>query len=251
MFPTRSFSLRRAIAWPLLLGIACCFFGVSDSVAAGPTVTAVLDNSSTVVGQPVQLQIKVTGSASARPPGEISAEGLEIRHTGQSQLLEGRNFQFTYSFMYNYTVMPLKAGTFKIPGFPIKFSDAPPDPELDRVAAADEVVAGVEAERDRLRIERSSQPFDLRRCLDEGPGGGMERDPGAGRARLGRDRPEELDEGGPAGVGQLRGVGIGGAGRLVTGLQRGADGAALPGLPAAGGDAGRAGRHRPRGAVAR
>jgi hypothetical protein len=30
-------------------------------------------------------------------------------------LLEGRNFQFTYSFMYNYTVMPLKAGTFKIP----------------------------------------------------------------------------------------------------------------------------------------
>ena len=83
--------------------------------AAGATVTAVLGNSETAVGQPVQLQIKVSGSASARPPGQIAVDGLEIRFTGQSQLLEGRNFQFTYSYIYNYTIMPLKAGTFKIP----------------------------------------------------------------------------------------------------------------------------------------
>lgn len=83
--------------------------------AAGATVTAVLGNSETVVGQPVQLQIKVSGSASARPPGEIPVDGLDIRFSGQSQLLEGRNFQFTYSYIYNYTIMPLKAGTFKIP----------------------------------------------------------------------------------------------------------------------------------------
>lgn len=115
MFQTRSISLRRTIALRLAVAAACCFLTATDSVAASPSVTAVLDNSSTVVGQPVQLQIKVTGSASARPPGQITAEGLEIRYSGQSQLLEGRNFQFTYSFMYNYTVMPLKAGTFKIP----------------------------------------------------------------------------------------------------------------------------------------
>jgi BatD DUF11 like domain len=83
--------------------------------AAGPSVTAVLSNSSTAVGQPVQLQIKVVGSSSARPPGEIVVDGLDIRYTGQSQLLEGRNFQFTYSFIYNYTIMPMKAGVFKIP----------------------------------------------------------------------------------------------------------------------------------------
>ena len=83
--------------------------------AAGPSVTAVLSNASTVVGQPIQLQIKVTGSSSARPPGQIVVEGLDIRYAGQSQLLEGRNFQFSYSFIYNYTIMPMKPGTFKIP----------------------------------------------------------------------------------------------------------------------------------------
>jgi hypothetical protein len=45
----------------------------------------------------------------------MAVDGLDIRFSGQSQLLEGRNFQFSYSYIYNYTVMPLKAGTFKIP----------------------------------------------------------------------------------------------------------------------------------------
>src|SRR5204863_144939 len=29
--------------------------------------------------------------------------------------MEGHNFQFTYSFVFNYTILPLRAGTFKIP----------------------------------------------------------------------------------------------------------------------------------------
>jgi len=87
----------------------------TDSFAAAASVTAVLDNSEAAVGQMVQLQIKVTGATSVKPPGEIAVDGLEIRFTGQSQLLEGRNFQFTYSYIYSYTVMPMKAGSFKIP----------------------------------------------------------------------------------------------------------------------------------------
>ena len=115
MFRPSLFSHRQMAALRLVVAGVVCFLGAKDLSAAAPSVTAVLDNSNTVVGQPVQLQIKVTGSASARPPGEMSVEGLDIRYSGQSQLLEGRNFQFTYSFMYNYTVMPLRAGTFKIP----------------------------------------------------------------------------------------------------------------------------------------
>jgi hypothetical protein len=63
----------------------------------------------------VQLQIKVTGDANATPPNDISVDGLDIRYSGQSQLVEGRNLRFTYSFIYNYTILPLKAGTFTIP----------------------------------------------------------------------------------------------------------------------------------------
>ncbi|MGH7938489.1 MAG: BatD family protein, partial [Bryobacteraceae bacterium] len=83
--------------------------------ADAPTVTAVLSSSETEVDRPVQLQIKVTGDQSATPPNDIAVDGLDIRYAGQSQLVEGRNFHFSYSFVYNYTVMPLKAGSFTIP----------------------------------------------------------------------------------------------------------------------------------------
>jgi hypothetical protein len=99
----------------LVLVAICGLCPWGSLLAASASVTAVLSNSETAVGQPVQLQIKVTGAASAKPPGEMPVDGLDIRFSGQSQLLEGRNFQFSYSYIYNYTVMPLKAGTFKIP----------------------------------------------------------------------------------------------------------------------------------------
>ena len=110
MFSNRSIRFLRTIASAI-----CVLAAAREMSAAGPTVTAVLSNSSTSVGQPVQLQIKVTGSSGAKPPGQIFVDGLDIRYSGQSQLLEGHNFQFTYSFIYNYTVMPMKAGSFKIP----------------------------------------------------------------------------------------------------------------------------------------
>jgi len=99
----------------LTLALVTTLCASATGMAAEATATAVLESSETVLGQPVQLQIKVTGSTNATPPSDIAVDGLEIHYTGQSQLLEGRNFQFSYSFIYNYTVMPLKAGTFKIP----------------------------------------------------------------------------------------------------------------------------------------
>jgi hypothetical protein len=115
MFPNLSTSLRSAVACRVLIAAGLTLLAATPLRAAGPSVTAVLSSSNTVVGQPVQLQIKISGSTGARPPGEINVEGLDIRYTGQSQLWEGRNFQFTYSFVCSYTVMPMKAGTFKIP----------------------------------------------------------------------------------------------------------------------------------------
>jgi len=110
MFRNRSSFFLRLIV--LAIG---ALISVEPVCADGPSVTAVLSNSNAVVGQMVQLQIKVTGSSNVKPPREIVVDGLEIRYTGQSQLLEGRNFQFTYSFIFTYTIMPMKPGTFKIP----------------------------------------------------------------------------------------------------------------------------------------
>src|SRR3954462_6714030 len=108
-------SFRTVVFRRVLIAAAVTWLGAANSWADAPAVTAVLSNANTYVGQPVQLQIKVTGSSGAKPPREILVDGLEIRYAGQSQLWEGRNFQFTYSFVCNYTVMPMKAGTFKIP----------------------------------------------------------------------------------------------------------------------------------------
>jgi len=55
---------------------------------------------------------------------------------------------------------------------------------LDRVAAADEVVPDVEAEGEDLAGDRCREARDLVGCLDIGAGVGVERDAGAGDARL-------------------------------------------------------------------
>ncbi len=99
----------------LLLLVFLAWSAIENVRADAPTVTAVLTSSETEVDRPVQLQIKIMGDSNATPPNDIAVDGLDIRYSGQSQLVEGRNFRFTYSFVYNYTILPLKAGTFTIP----------------------------------------------------------------------------------------------------------------------------------------
>jgi hypothetical protein len=91
--------------------IASAQFARADSLS----VTAVLTSSETVLGEPVQLQIRVTGARGADVPDEIVADGLEIHRTGTSQHFEMNNFNVTSSVVYDYTVMPLRAGAFTIP----------------------------------------------------------------------------------------------------------------------------------------
>src|SRR5438477_7951385 len=83
--------------------------------ADSPSVTAVLSNSEATVGETVELQIKVTGPGDARPPEEISIDGLEIHSTGTSRQFEMHNFATSSSVTYSYTILPLRAGRFTIP----------------------------------------------------------------------------------------------------------------------------------------
>ena len=93
------------------IAVACAQSAFADA----PSVTAVLSNSETAVGEMVELQIKVTGPGDASPPEEISIDGLEIHATGQSRQFEIHNFSTSSSVTYNYTILPLKAGKFIIP----------------------------------------------------------------------------------------------------------------------------------------
>ena len=98
-----------------LIGITAGILAADFAFADSPSVTAVLSNSEIVVGETVELQIKVTGPGDARPPEEISVDGLEIHATGQSRQFEIHNFATSSSVTYNYTILPLRAGRFTIP----------------------------------------------------------------------------------------------------------------------------------------
>src|SRR2546430_4505812 len=101
------------------------------AIAASPSVTAVLNDSQPQVGQMVQLQIKVNGAQSANVPETISVDGLEIHQTGTSRQFEMHNFDVTSSVTYNYTVLPQKAGQFKIPPQTVRVgNDSLKTPEL-------------------------------------------------------------------------------------------------------------------------
>jgi hypothetical protein len=97
----------------LIALVALC--ALNTTFAAAPSVTAVLSDAQPAVGQMVQMQIKVNGANSANVPETISIDGLEIHQTGTSRQFEMHNFDVSSSVTYNYTVLPLKAGQFKIP----------------------------------------------------------------------------------------------------------------------------------------
>src|SRR5256885_3072769 len=120
-------SMFRRILFLAPLAIAA----MQSSFAASPGVTAVLSNSQPAVGQMVQLEIKVNGANSANVPETISMEGLEIHQTGTSRQFEMRNFDVSSSVTYNYTILPLKAGQFKIPPQTVRVgNDSLRTPEL-------------------------------------------------------------------------------------------------------------------------
>src|SRR4030095_7302016 len=100
---------RRLLA--VLVVIASAQFAYADS----PSVTAVLNSSEAALGETVQLEVRISGARGADAPEEIAVDGLEIRRTGTSQRIEMNNLSLTSSVVYDYTLMPLKAGRFTIP----------------------------------------------------------------------------------------------------------------------------------------
>jgi hypothetical protein len=96
--------------------IACAQLAHADS----PSVTAVLNSSEATVGETVRLEIRVTGARGADAPEDITVDGLEIHRTGTSQRIEMNNLSLTSSVIYDYTVMPVRAGSYTIPPVTIR-----------------------------------------------------------------------------------------------------------------------------------
>jgi len=107
----------------IILVLALSLAASRRGFAASPSVTAVLSNSETAVGETVQLEIKVSGANSANVPQEISIDGLQIQQTATSRQFEMRNFDVSSSVTYNYTILPLRSGKFKIPSQTVRIGN--------------------------------------------------------------------------------------------------------------------------------
>src|SRR5438132_12132460 len=98
-------------------------FGIIATVqfarADSPSVTAVLNSSGAALGETVHLEIRVAGAHGGDAPENIMVDGLEIRRTGTSQRIEMNNLHLTSRVISGYTVMPLRAGRFRVPPEPI------------------------------------------------------------------------------------------------------------------------------------
>jgi hypothetical protein len=123
---------------------------VQFACADPPKMTAVLTSSEVVVGETVQLQIQIDNARdSAITPRDIHVPGLQIHYTGDSRQVTMRNFSVASSITYNYTILPEKSGTYKIPPQTIRVGkDNLQTPELTlRVADSPRATAGAGGNR--------------------------------------------------------------------------------------------------------
>ena len=152
---------RSRISIAILLGALVAFSGSNYAFADSPAVTAVLNSSEAVVGETVQLQIRVTGARGADAPETITVDDLEIHRTGTSQHFEMNNFNVTSSVIYDYTVLPLKSGTFTIPSQTIRVgSNSMRTPALTlHVAASSNQQATQSRRADQPGINKSDLVF--------------------------------------------------------------------------------------------
>jgi hypothetical protein len=127
--------MKMSMFRPILFLAPIAIAAMQSTFAASPSVTAVLSNSQPTVEQIVQLEIKVSGANKAKVPESISVDGLEIHQTGQ-MYESSLSFGFggnedSSSATYTYSVLPLKAGQFKIPPQTVRVgNDSLRTPEL-------------------------------------------------------------------------------------------------------------------------
>src|SRR5437870_3907754 len=100
----------------VLILVLIAIVQMQSAFADSPKITAVLTSSDVVVGETVQLQIQIDNAGtSVNPPREIDVPGLRIHYTGESTQMTMRNLSISSSITYNYTILPEKSGTYKIP----------------------------------------------------------------------------------------------------------------------------------------
>ena len=110
---------------PLAFLLAIFAFAVASAGlrAADPRVEATLSDDRVSLGDQVELQVKITGASSVKPPDQVSIDGLTIGGVSQStqrsfNILNG-SYSSTETSTFTFPIIPNKSGVFTIPAITI------------------------------------------------------------------------------------------------------------------------------------
>jgi hypothetical protein len=102
----------------------CALAALAATPLRAQQVQAALAQDTTAVGQPVQLNISITGGRGVRIPDRINIEGLDVTFRGKSEqtqvTMANGKLNAVTSSVYTYLVVPFKAGDFTIPSLAIE-----------------------------------------------------------------------------------------------------------------------------------
>ena len=86
-------------------------------------VQAELSQDYAAVGQPVRLNISVTGGRGAQVPQQLKIDGIDARFVGKSEQMQWQmgkgGVNSTATSIYSYLIVPLRQGDFTIPAIPV------------------------------------------------------------------------------------------------------------------------------------
>lgn len=88
---------------------------VAARAADAPSVEATISDRSVEVGQPLEYRVEVQGGRALTRPKAPQVDGLTVAGSRESQSIRMENFRTSQSFIYSFTLLPTRAGTFTIP----------------------------------------------------------------------------------------------------------------------------------------
>jgi hypothetical protein len=93
-------------AWLLVLSLGTITHALSAEI--------IVDSNTLAVGESLQLQVKISGSASASPPQFKAGDGLQIVYRGPSTSVQIINGRMSATTTFIYSILGAKAGTYHL-----------------------------------------------------------------------------------------------------------------------------------------
>jgi len=135
---------RACVASLVLLCLSFCRAGAASAETLSFDVT--VDRKTVAVGSSLKLNLTFRGSQSVPAPDLPEIDGFQIRYMGPSSEFSIVNGRTASSITHVYSLLAVREGTYKIPGFSLDYKGATmtSDPITIRVAASPSGRRGVD-----------------------------------------------------------------------------------------------------------